>query len=256
MDGALYVVGAEDFFHTIVSIIVTPDPKCTEPLARLTNPGTWPHRMSNPGHRSQPLKSKSAFPALLIVPLFSACSWLIVEAPPVGYERFNYVPCTQSKVVPTIDAGVAAVSTWLSLMAMTSDEFVNGLESGGTWLNVPGASYSKTGGIVTFLSVGVLTGVSAGMGFKKVRECRAAVLEVAARNRQITAQNGDGSPRLHEYAWFAPLFPAPIFGADPPDLPVAIPSLRWFDQLFPAPDFGANAFDPVFRGAISNSPDQ
>jgi len=82
------------------------------------------------------------------------------------------------------------------------------------------------------------------------------VLEVAARNRGITAQNGDGSPRLHEYAWFAPLFPAPIFGADPPDLPVAIPSLRWFDPLFPAPDFGANAFDPVFRGAISNSPDQ
>ena len=40
MDGALYVVGAEGFFHTIVSIIVTPDPKCTQTLARLTNPGT------------------------------------------------------------------------------------------------------------------------------------------------------------------------------------------------------------------------
>ena len=169
---------------------------------------------------------KSAVLALLIVPLFSACSWLIVEAPPVGYERFNYVPCTQSKVVPTIDTGVAAVSTWLGLMAMTSDEFVRSLENGGTWLNVPGASYTKNGAIVTFLTVGVLTGVSAGMGFKKVRECRAAVLEVAARNRGITAQNGDGSPRLHEYAWFDQLFPIPIFGADPPALPVTIPLLR------------------------------
>ena len=212
--------------------------------------------MSSSRHRSQLLKSKYAFLILLIVPLFSACSWLVVEGPPVGYERFNYVPCTQSKVVPTIDAGVATASMWLSLMALTSDEFINGLETGSTWLNVPGASYSKIGGIVTFLSAGVFTGVSAGMGFKKVSKCRAAVLEVAARNRQTTAQNGDGSPRLPESAWFAPSSPAPIFGADLPDLPVAIPSLRWFDPLFPAPDFGTNTFGPVFRGAISNSPDQ
>ena len=111
---------------------------------------------------------KSAVLTLLIAPLFSACSFLIVEAPPVGYERFNYVPCTQSKVVPTLDAGIAAASTWLAMMAMTSDEFITGLENGDTWLNVPGASYSKTGGIVTFLSAGVLTGVSASMGFKRL----------------------------------------------------------------------------------------
>jgi hypothetical protein len=172
------------------------------------------------------LKSKSAFPALLIVPLFSACSWLIVEAPPAGYERFNYVPCTQSKVVPTIDAGVAAVSIWLSLMAMTSDEFVNGLESGGTWLNVPGASYSKTGGIMTFLSAAVVTGVSSGMGFGKVKQCREAVLEVAARNRQITAQNQDGLPESFESTWLDQLFPVPIFGTDTPTLPVTIPLKR------------------------------
>ena len=40
MDIARYVVGAEGFSHTMVSIIVTPDPKCTQTLARLTNPGT------------------------------------------------------------------------------------------------------------------------------------------------------------------------------------------------------------------------
>ena len=226
MNVTLYVVGAEGFFHTIVSIIVAPDPKCTETLARLTNPGTWPHRMSTPGHRSQPLKSKSAFPALLIVPLFSACSWLIVEAPPVGYERFNYVPCTQSKVVPTLDAGIAAASTWLAMMAMTSDEFITGLENGDTWLNVPGASYSKTGGIMTFLSAAVVTGVSSGMGFGKVKQCREAVLEVAARNRQITAENQDGLPESFESAWLDQLFPVPIFGTDTPALPVTIPLKR------------------------------
>ena len=144
---------------------------------------------------------KSAVLTFLIAPLFSACSFLIVEAPPVGYERFNYVPCTQSKVVPTIDAGVAVASTWLAMMAMTSDEFVTGLEGGDTWLNIPGASYSKTGGILTFLSAGVLTGVSSGMGFGKVKQCREAVLEVAARNRQITAENQDGLPESFESAW-------------------------------------------------------
>ena len=226
MDGALYIVGAESFFHTIVSIIVTPDPKSTQTLARLTNPGTWPRRMSNPGHRSPSLQSKSAFLALLIVPLFSACSWLIVEAPPVGYERFNYVPCTQSKVVPTIDAGIAAASTWLAMMAMTSDEFVTGLEAGDTWLNIPGASYSKTGGILTFLSAGVLTGVSSGMGFGKVKQCREAVLEVAARNRQITAENQDGLPESFESAWLDQLFPVPTFSVDTPTLPVTIPFMR------------------------------
>ena len=172
------------------------------------------------------LKSMSAFLALLIVPLFSGCSWALVEGPPVGYERFNYVPCTQSKVVPTIDAGVAAAATWLGMMAMTSDEFVTGLEGGDTWINVPGASYSKTGAIVTFLSAGVLTGVSSAMGFGKVKECREAVLEVAARNRQITAENQDGLLESFESAWLDQLFPVPTFSADTPALPVTIPFMR------------------------------
>jgi len=169
---------------------------------------------------------KSAVLTLLIVPLFSACSFLIVEAPPVGYERFNYVPCTQSKVVPTIDAGVATVSTWLGLMAMTSDEFVKSLEDGGTWLHVPGTSYTKNSAIVTFLTVGVLTGVSSGMGFGKVKQCREAVLEVAARNRQITAENQDGLPESFESAWLDQLFPVPTFSVDTPTLPVTIPFMR------------------------------
>jgi len=33
-------------------------------------------------------------------------------------------------------------------------------------------------------------------------------------------------------------------------------SYKWFDEFSPAPELGVNAFDPVFRGAISNSPDQ
>ena len=169
---------------------------------------------------------KSAVLTFLIAPLFSACSFLIVEAPPVGYARFNYVPCTQSKVVPTIDAGVAAAATWLTMMVMTSDEFVTGLERGDTWLNVPGASYSKSGGILTFLSTAAVTGISSGMGFGKGKQCREAVLEVAARNRQITAENQDGLPESFESAWLDQLFPVPTFSVDTPTLPVTIPFMR------------------------------
>ena len=206
--------------------------------------------MRSSGHRrkSLKLKSKSAFLALLIVPLFSGCSWALVEGPPVGYERFNYVPCTVQKVLPITDAAVSAIFTWLGLVILTEDDFSKAFEKNFT--------FSKTSAAATSLTTGVLAGASAYVGYSRATECRAAQLEIAARNREVTAQNQDESSRSPEYAGLGPLLPAPIFGADPPDLPVAIPSLRWFDQLFPAPDFGANAFDPVFRGAISNSPDQ
>ena len=186
--------------------------------------------MSSSGHRRKPLKlkSKSAFLALLIVPLFSACSWVLVEAPPVGYERFNYVPCTSQKVLPTADAAVSAVTTWLGLAIIFEDDLS------------PASDYtfslSKTTSAVTYLTSGVLAAVSASIGYKRAKACRAAQMEISARNREVTAQNKDESSRSLEYAWFDPLIPAPILGADPPDRPLAIPSLRWFDPLFPAPD--------------------
>jgi hypothetical protein len=196
--------------------------------------------MSSSGHQGKPLKLKlkSAFLTLLIAPLFSACSWVLVEGPPVGYERFNYVPCTVQKVLPTTDAAVSAVTTWLGLMILLEDDFSRAFNDNFT--------FNKTAGAVTFLTSGVLTGASAGIGYSRATACRAAQLEIAARNREVTAQNQDESSRSPEYAWFGPLIPAPIFGADPQDL---------FDQLLPAPDFGANAFDPIFGGAIS-SPEQ
>ena len=186
--------------------------------------------MSGSGHRRQSLKSKSksAFLALLIVPLFSACSWALVEGPPVGYERFNYVPCTAQKVLPMTDAAVSAIFTWLGLVILTEDDFSKAFEKNFT--------FSKTSAAATSLTTGVLAGASAYIGYSRATECRAAQLEIAARNREVTAQNQDESSRSPEYALLGPLIPAPIFGADPPDLPVAIPSLRWFDQLFPAPD--------------------
>ena len=165
--------------------------------------------MSSSGHQRRPLKlkSKSAFLALLIVPLFSACSWVLVEGPPLGYERFNYVPCTTQKVLPTTDAAVSAVTTWLGLAILFEDDFSRAFNNNFT--------FNRTSGAVTFLTSGVLAGVSAGIGYSRATACRAAQLEIAARNREVTAHNQDKSSRSPEYAWFAPLISAPIFGADP-----------------------------------------
>ena len=69
------------------------------------------------------MKMTLKFLLVLLIPMVSACSWVLVEAPPAGYERFNYVPCTRSKVVPALDAGVAAAATWVGMMLLTSDEF-------------------------------------------------------------------------------------------------------------------------------------
>jgi hypothetical protein len=142
-------------------------------------------------------------------------------------------------VLPTTDAAVFVGATWLGLAILLEDDFSQAFSDTFT--------FSRTTGAVTFLTSGVLAGVSAGVGYSKATACRAAQLEIAARNREVTAQNQEESSRSPEYAWFAPLIPAPIFGADPSNL---------FAPLLLGPDFGANAFDPIFGGAISNSPEQ
>jgi hypothetical protein len=105
---------------------------------------------------------------------------------------------------------------------------------------------------VGYLAWSAVLTAGAVIGNGKVNQCR------AFNARLVESRRGNAFGQA-TYNWLDEFSPAPDFGADPPDLPVSIPSLSWFDQLFPvfpAPDFGANAFDPVFRGAISNSPDQ
>ena len=153
----------------------------------------------------------SKFLLALLIPVVSACSWVLVEAPPAGYERLNYVPCTRSKVVPALDAGLAAAATWVGMMLVTSDEFTTEFQEDRT--------ITKTGGILTFLGAGALAGFNANLGFKRTTACREAQLEVAARNR-------GGSPALPEFALMNQLFPLPTLSADPQSLPVTIPLMR------------------------------
>jgi len=176
------------------------------------------------------LTLRSAVLTVLLIPLLSACSWVFVESPPEGYERFNYVPCTRSKVVPVIDASVAAASAWVTLMLMTSDDFADKFEGDNTLLNIPGASYSKAGGVLAFLGSGALAGYNANLGFKRVSACRDAQLEVAARNRSMSPESPElpeaESPTLPQFSWLDRLFPLPSLGADAPALPVVIPAMH------------------------------
>jgi hypothetical protein len=178
-------------------------------------------RVSSVDQRREPLKLKSAFLALLIVPLFSACSWVVVDGPPVGYERFNSVPCTRSKFMPSVDAASSALATWMGTMMILEENpfpFADGFQEH--------LGITKGGGVVTAMSYGVLSGYSAYVGFQRTTACREAQLEIAARNRQAAALYRDESPQSSEYAWLDQLVPAPIFAADLPDLPVTIPLLR------------------------------
>ena len=187
---------------------------------------------------------------LLLIPFFSGCSLLFVNGPVPGWETANAddlatfaltQPCTNSKTLSIIDGVIGALDAVYGI-AIFSDK--QGYEDK-TDLN------ANFVGTMSFVWGGLL-GYSMHKGDKNVNDCR------AFNARLLESRRGDAVGQA-TYNWLDEFSPVPDFGVDPPDLPVAIPPLRWFDQLFPvfpAPDFGANAFDPVFRGAISNSPDQ
>ncbi len=181
---------------------------------------------------------------LLLVPLLSGCSLLFVHGPAPGWQDASAedlttmaltTPCTTSRGVLFLDAFGALITGSFAAVFISTGELTDGqgVEMG-LW---------ETYGPVIYP---VALGVGAIMGNQKVNDCRALY------DRLIVLRAGNAVGQA-TYNWLDEFSPAPDFGADPPDLPVAIPSLRWFDQLFPAFDFGATAFDPVFGGVISNS---
>ena len=162
------------------------------------------------------MKSKILLCIMLIFPLLSACSIVMVDGPPVGYERFNYVPCTRSKVVPAVDGITSAATAWFGVMMLAGDHegFKIGNDLATSW------GVSRKGGIISNLAFGVLTGVSGYKGLKKTLACREAQLELAARNREITALNRDGPLQSIAKSMLDQFPSAPIFGAD---MSIAIP---------------------------------
>ena len=94
-------------------------------------------------------KTVYCFGLALVIPLFSACSLAFVNGPPVGYERFDPVPCTSSKLFPIVDAVWSAASFWAGGMLALEDGDAGFQDEANKYLGV-----SETGIMVTmsFLS--------------------------------------------------------------------------------------------------------
>jgi hypothetical protein len=94
---------------------------------------------------------------LTLIPVVAGgCSFVLVEAPPPGHQELSSFECTEEKTVPTVDA----IFTGLNASS------VIGIADGDPTDN-------KGVEIAFALGVGVLQGVSAWTGAKRVDECRA-----------------------------------------------------------------------------------
>jgi hypothetical protein len=119
---------------------------------------------------------------LAAVPLHG-CGWLFVHAPPEGHERLPYFTCTEESTLPTLDgifAGLALVGTVVA--ATSADEAGYGSYGGDT--------YSAQSIVVGGIAEGLVFGLSAASGARKVRECREAKRQWLER----TYPQAGGSP--------------------------------------------------------------
>ena len=163
-------------------------------------------------------KTVYCFGLALVIPLFSACSLAFVNGPPVGYERFDPVPCTSSKLFPIVDAVWSAASFWAGGMLALEDEDAGFQDEANKYLGV-----SETGIMVTMIASGLASGYSAYKGFKDTKSCRDAVLEVEARNRDGIAESQGRSLDASDSAWQDPFLPTPRFLGEPLIVPRPIP---------------------------------
>ena len=115
---------------------------------------------------------------LALVPLLaSGCGFLISQGPPTGHEQMAAFSCTESNAGPTIDVVWASLNV-LGALAAASD----------------GAAYENPDQIVVVgLGWGVVSSLSAASGFRKSKECRHALQQLAQRSG---GQPALGTPAL------------------------------------------------------------
>ena len=103
--------------------------------------------------------------------LLAGCGFVISQGPPTGHEQLDAFSCTESNAGPTLDVVWASLNV-LGAVAAASDP----------------SAYDNSGQIVAVgLAWGVFSSFSAASGFNKSKRCRAALLELAARQAQRRA---------------------------------------------------------------------
>lgn len=110
--------------------------------------------------------------------LLTGCGFLISQGPPTGHEHMNSFSCTESNAGPTIDIVWATLNVLGAVAAMSQPD-----------------AYENSGQIVAVgLGWGVVSSLSAASGFKKSKQCRQALQQLADRNMRVTAPDTSGGP--------------------------------------------------------------
>lgn len=103
--------------------------------------------------------------------LLSGCGFLISKGPPTGHEEMLSFSCTESNAGPTLDLVWASLNVLGAVAAATQPD-----------------AYENSGQIVAVgLAWGVVSSFSAASGYKKSKECRHALQQLAERNAQRAA---------------------------------------------------------------------
>ncbi len=100
------------------------------------------------------------------------CGLLLTHGPPEGHERLDHFTCTESNVGPILDLAYWGGGGLLTLFLGTA-ESSGGMED----IAAPSAALSAAAGLSSI----VVSVASASAGFKKTRQCRAALQQLAER---------------------------------------------------------------------------
>lgn len=111
-------------------------------------------------------------PVMLLIPL-GGCGWIFVSGPPADQANLAHFACTESKTPPMLDV------IWGGLMVVGAVRAITTSED--AWDNhyYP----DRKPAIALYLGWGVVSGLAARSGFRKVNTCRDALQERAERSK-------------------------------------------------------------------------
>jgi hypothetical protein len=114
----------------------------------------------------------------LLALLQAGCGFVFTKGPPTGHEQMLAFSCTESDAGPILDIVWAGLNV-LGALTVASD---------------PSSYEDPTAIEVSGVAWGVFSSFSAASGFKKAKQCRAALQQLAERNAQRASQAGVALP--------------------------------------------------------------
>jgi len=125
------------------------------------------------------MKPRHLVVAVGLMPLLvSGCGLLISQGPPTGYEQMPAFSCTDSNTGPALDLVWGGLNVVGGIAASSDPDY-----------------YDNPDAVLAFgLAWGVVSSVSAAVGFRKSKECRRALQQLAQRHGGPAAGGPAGAP--------------------------------------------------------------